>query len=156
MATLYVACVLAGTVALMLCLPVSSRAQISQTPSGSISGSSGMGQQSGSRTGLGRTDPLANDDNFDPVMAERRLRALNAERQKQLVADTNKLLKLARELDEQVAATSSNSFTAEQLRKIGEIEKLAQSVRERMTTGVGEGPNMLPAPTLAYPVRQGP
>jgi hypothetical protein len=119
-----------------------------QTPSGS----------SGTRTGLGRTgvDPLANDDGYDGVMAERRLRALNAERQKQMVSDTNKLLRLARELNDEVATTSSDSFTPDQLRKIAEIEKLARSVRERMTSGVGEGPNMQPGPTLIYPVHQGP
>ena len=43
-------------------------------------------------------------DDYDPVMMERRMRALNIERQKQMVADANKLLKLARELNDEVAA----------------------------------------------------
>jgi hypothetical protein len=140
---------LAGVLALAIALGGGIRVRAQIQP-----GANGSG--GGIRGGGGHSDALTNDDDFDPVMAERRLRALNVERQKQLVADTNKLLKLAKELNDEVAATSSNSFTAEQLRKIGEIEKLAKSVRERMTQGVGEGQNTLPAPALVYPGRQGP
>jgi hypothetical protein len=148
------------TLALLLAINGIAAGQ-SQSPSGSMGGQSGsMGgvsgaQNSGStRTGFGHTGfgSLSNDDDgFDPVMAERRIRALNAERQKQMVSDANKLLKLARELNDEVASANSGAFTPDQLRKIGEIEKLARSVRERMTSGVGES-NIAPAPGLVYPV----
>lgn len=70
--------------------------------------------------------------------SEKRLRALNAERQKSLVADTNKLLKLATELEAEMKL--SEAPTAEQLHKAGEIEKLARSVREKMSTSVRSTP----------------
>jgi hypothetical protein len=70
-------------------------------------------------------------------MAERRLNALNIERQKEMVSDTNKLLSLARELNEEVAANGSAPMTLNQLRKIAQIEKLARSVKEKMADGVG-------------------
>ncbi len=61
--------------------------------------------------------------------------ALNVERQKQMVSDANKLLKLARELNDEVATANTGTFTPDQLHKIAEIEKLARSVRERMADG---------------------
>ncbi|MGA3370585.1 MAG: hypothetical protein ABSC48_02370 [Terracidiphilus sp.] len=70
---------------------------------------------------------------LDPVERARQLRAFNAERQKSMVSDTNKLLKLARELDEEVNSTKPDSLTAAQLRKVAEIEKLARSVKEKMS-----------------------
>jgi len=131
----------------------------SQTSTGS-NGGSGNGQGAGAGTGVSRPGfgrqgigPFSNDDDYDPVMAERRMRALNTERQKQMVSDASKLLKLAKELNDEVAGTNSDSFTPDQLRKIAEIEKLARSVRERMSAAVGvaEAPNLLPPPTLVYP-----
>ncbi len=95
-------------------------------------------------------DPIAPAD-YDPVMMERRLRALNMERQKEMVSDTNKLLKLARELNAEVAANKSGALTPDQLRKIAEIEKLARNVRERMITGIGAPQSMMPLPTVTYP-----
>jgi hypothetical protein len=107
-----------------------------------------------SRTGgFGRPSIQPNDDSdYDPMMAERRAQALNAERQKQMVADANKLLKLAKELNDEVAAANENAFTPDQLRKIAEIEKLAKNVRERMTAGSGQPSNQLSTPSLFYPV----
>ena len=49
--------------------------------------------------------------------SERQLRALNAERQRQLVTDTNKLLKLARELDAEIGSTNPDSLTSDQIRR---------------------------------------
>ena len=88
----------------------------------------------------------------DPAMAERRLQALNVERQKRMVADASKLLALAKELNDEVAASNPGSFTVAQLRKIGEIEKLARSVRERMTARAAEMPSFSSPPTLVDPV----
>jgi hypothetical protein len=129
----------------------------SQSTSGSNGGSSGSGQGSIGlpRSGFGHQGmgPLSNDDDFDLVMVERRIRALNAERQKQMVTDANKLLKLAKELNDEVAAANTSSFTPDQLHKIAEIEKLARSVRERMTSevGVAESPSLMSPPTPVYP-----
>ena len=108
--------------------------------------------------GIGRqTSNLANNDSepdFDSVMAERRIRALNMERQKRMVADANKLLNLAKELNDEVAAANSGSLTSSQLHKIGEIEKLARSVKERMTAGVVDAPSIPPPMAPNLPSRQ--
>ena len=72
----------------------------------------------------------------DPVMEEKRLKALNAERHKSLVSDTNKLLKLARELDEEVNHADPGALDQAQLIQVAEIEKLAHKVKEKMSTSV--------------------
>jgi Spy/CpxP family protein refolding chaperone len=84
-------------------------------------------------------------DDRDPAAQEKQLRALNADRQKSLVADTNKLLKLAAELNEEVSSAQSDSLTLEQLHNLAEIEKLAHSVKEKMSTSVR------PTPVFAQP-----
>jgi hypothetical protein len=87
------------------------------------------------------------DDNVspgDPLWAEKQLRLLNADRQKAIVADTNKLLKLAQELDAEIGSTNPDSLTPGQLRKIAEIEKLARSVKEKMSTPVRGTPMFEP------------
>jgi hypothetical protein len=90
-------------------------------------------QPIGQRAGGGIEDM----GNNDPVEAERRLRALNEMRQKSIVSDTNKLLKLANELNAEIASTNSETLTPDQLRKFATIEKLARSVKEKMSTPVG-------------------
>jgi hypothetical protein len=85
------------------------------------------------------------------VEAEKRLKALNAERQKSLVSDTNKLLKLAHELDDDVNHDDQNSFNQSEMTKAAEIEKLAHKVKEKMSTSVRSPMNPQPFPT--FPVR---
>ena len=119
----------------------------SQSPGGYPIGPGGNRPYAPGRQGSGVDEP----GDFDPVMAERRVRALNVERQKQLVSDAAKLLKLARELHEEVSSTNPDAFSPDQIRKIAEIEKLARSVKDRMATGVGQPGNIMQAP-LVYPV----
>lgn len=88
---------------------------------------------------------------YDSEMNGKRQLALNIERQKRMVADTNKLLKMARELNDEVAASNAGTLTPEQLHKIAEIEKLARSVKERMTTGSAEPQSVFHAPGFNYP-----
>jgi hypothetical protein len=78
------------------------------------------------------------DDRSDLDLPDtaRRVRALNDMRQKQIVSDTNKLLKLANELDAEIHKENSDSLTPEQLRKLATIEKLARNVKEHMSTPV--------------------
>ena len=71
-----------------------------------------------------------------PIEEEKRLRILNAERQKSMVSDAQKLLKLANELNTEIAQANSDTVTPAQLRKVAEIEKLARSVKEKMSTSV--------------------
>lgn len=81
--------------------------------------------------------------NGDLAMEEKRLNALNTERQKNMIADTNKLLKLAAELNAEVNGKNLGQLTPDQLRKVAEIEKLAHSIREKMSTSVKPAPSMM-------------
>lgn len=79
--------------------------------------------------------PLGEDDS----MAERtshiqheQEKARNDERQKKLIADTDKLLALATELKANVDKSDKNTMSVDVIRKAEEIEKLARSVKEKM------------------------
>lgn len=69
---------------------------------------------------------------YDSLLAVRRMKMLNNERRKSLLSDSDKLLKLATELNNEVAQTNSGSLTPDQLRKLADIEKLAHGVRDKM------------------------
>jgi len=56
----------------------------------------------------------------------------NADRQKQLEADTQKLLALANELKAEVEKSNKDTLSLDVVRKADEIEKLAKSVRDKM------------------------
>jgi hypothetical protein len=74
-----------------------------------------------------------------PAEKEKQLRTLNALRQKAMISDTAKLLQLATELNAEVSADNSDSLTPSELRKVAAIEKLARSVKQRMSVAVGGG-----------------
>jgi len=80
-----------------------------------------------------------------------RLTALNRERQKSMVSDTNKLLKLASELDLEVKSGNSDALTPAQMRKLAAIEKLAHSVKDKMSYSM-KGPGVF-LPTPSFPVQ---
>jgi hypothetical protein len=95
-----------------------------------------------------QTGALEQLPDSDPAGQQKRLRAFNAERHKSMVSDANKLLKLARELEDEVSRTNPDSFTPAELRKVAQIEKLAHSVKEKMSdsfTGMPEPLRLPPA-----------
>src|SRR5271168_3725898 len=67
-----------------------------------------------------------------PKIEEQQAKARSNERQKKLVADTDKLLALATELKTDVDKTNQNILSMDVIKKADEIEKLAHSVKERM------------------------
>ena len=79
---------------------------------------------------------------YDPLLAARQMRALNADRQKSLVSDTEKLLKLARELNSEIETSNPNVLTEVQLRKIADIERLARNVKQKMSISFVGGPQL--------------
>ena len=82
---------------------------------------------------------------LDPMFAERQLRTLNAERQKSMVSDTEKLLKLAQELNAEIQTANPDI----EMRRISDIEKLARNVKQKMSTSlVGAPPFHDPAPPV--------
>ncbi len=73
---------------------------------------------------------------IDGLLAERRMKMLNNERRKSLISDSDKLLKLAIELNNEIARTNSGALSPDQLRKVADIEKLAHGVRDKMVMTV--------------------
>jgi hypothetical protein len=74
----------------------------------------------------------ADPDPIDPHRAEQQEKLRNNDRQKRLVADTDKLLALATDLKAQVDKTDKEILSVDVIKKAEEIEKLAHSVKERM------------------------
>jgi hypothetical protein len=87
---------------------------------------------------------------LEPRMEAKRIHQLNQMRQKAMVSDAEKLLRLARELNDDANAGGANLSNAERVHKAGEIEKLAKGVREKMTYAAGE-PREIPSPFAIYP-----
>ncbi len=77
--------------------------------------------------GMGHEGP-----GLDPQTQERMAVRRNNDRQKQLTADTDKLLLLAQELRDFVAKSNKDELSIPVMKKSEEIEKLAKSVKERM------------------------
>ena len=71
-------------------------------------------------------------DGMSPQVNQHMLARLNQDRQKALVADTNKLLVLAQELQAEVDRSSKDQLSLGVVKKAEEIEKLARSVKEKM------------------------
>jgi len=57
---------------------------------------------------------------------------LRVQRQKQLISDSDKLLKLATDLKQQIDSTPAETLPADSVKKAAEIEKLAHSLRQRL------------------------
>jgi hypothetical protein len=100
------------------------------------------GQQTSTRPDLRSGGVLDTPSEQDPVFAAKRQRALNEARQKKLVEDTDKLLKLARELDADVQTGSQERLTAVQNAKLVQIEKLAREVKDKMAESDADLPWM--------------
>jgi hypothetical protein len=84
--------------------------------------------------------PFDNSE-LDPQLVERQLRALNVERQKTMVTDTDRILKLAQEINFDLGSGSSNALTSAELRKIADIEKLARDVKQKMSSSLIGAPS---------------
>jgi nitric oxide reductase activation protein len=69
---------------------------------------------------------------LDANRAQQQEKMRNNDRQKRLVADTDKLLVLATDLKAQVDKSTKDTLSVDVIKKADEIEKLAHSVKERM------------------------
>jgi hypothetical protein len=79
----------------------------------------------------GLTDPDESNP-MDTNRAAQQEKMRNNDRQKRLVADTDKLLELATDLKAQVDKSTKDTLSVDVIKKADEIEKLAHSVKERM------------------------
>jgi nitric oxide reductase activation protein len=87
------------------------------------------------QSGPGGQSPLGADEAVRERTAKIAIeqeRARNDDRQKRLVADTQKLLALATELKADVDRTNKDTLSVDVVKKADEIEKLAHSVKEKM------------------------
>jgi len=66
-------------------------------------------------------------------MEAQQKRAINDDRHKRLVADTDKLVALANELKAEVAKSQKDELNVVVVRKAAEMEKLAHDVKSRMS-----------------------
>lgn len=83
-----------------------------------------------SQPGFG--EPPGANDPMERQRLEKMEKARNADRQKQLQRDTDKLLSLAKELKEDVDKSNKDMLSVDVVKKAAEIEKLAKSVKDRM------------------------
>jgi hypothetical protein len=118
-------------------------AQMPCTSPGCSPGGMGMpgGSQCAGRSGRGQQMPQMpqqptamgpEQGPLDPKLEHDQAKLRNADRQKQLVADTQKLVALANELKADVEKSNKDTLSLDVVRKADEIEKLAKSVREKM------------------------
>ena len=83
--------------------------------------------------------PVGSRDDYDipssdPSEEQRRLRAVNAERQKRVAKDASKILKLSNELSLEIARANPDSLSPTQLRMLAQIEKLARDLKDNMSS----------------------
>lgn len=102
----------------------------------------GLGSPPGSAQQQGPPDPhdpfgqkgdKAKVDDSPFANNEAKIAAMrNDERQKRLIADSDKLLQLATQLHADVAKTDQHILSVDVVKRAEEIEKLAKSVKDRM------------------------
>jgi hypothetical protein len=81
---------------------------------------------------LSWTNPMPGMSQPDTMRRAEQKRLMMSERQKRLVEDTDKLLKLTTALKEQVDESNKDILSVDMIKKAEEIEKLAHSVKERI------------------------
>lgn len=93
---------------------------------------SGNGRQATNPQISAPTTAIDPDAAIPPQTEETQTKLRNVERQKQLVADTQRLLSLANELKTDVDKSTKDTLSLDVIRKADEIEKLAHTVKEKM------------------------
>ncbi len=106
-------------------LAVTAPAKQAESPT-SHAGGLQQGGAGGSLHGAQDQDPMPH--HVEEHMVERR----NSDRQKALVADTEKLLALAQQLKLDVDKSNKDMLSVDVVRRAEQIEKLARSVKEKM------------------------
>ncbi len=76
--------------------------------------------------------PQQAPDEQQARMEREQAKQLNQERHEALRRDTDKLVKLSNELKQYVDKSNENVMSLDVIKKAGEIEKLAHSVKEKM------------------------
>jgi hypothetical protein len=85
-------------------------------------------------------------DNSNMSEEQKRMQTLNIERQRALVSDTNKLVRLANELNDEISSANPETLTPSEYRKLAQIEKLAHGVKQKMSASLEGTPAYRPQP----------
>lgn len=126
--------------ALVIIVPV--RANLAQSNNGAVLDNQSVVNPPRSTPNFG-DDPTSGG--YDSSIANRRMKLMNNERRKSLVSESDKLIRLATELNNEITHSNSGSLTPDQLRKVAEIEKLARNIRDKMTmTAPSPSVNLFP------------
>ena len=114
---------------------------------------SGPGALDSTQIGTRFPDKTSITDHQDETQEIRRMRLLNAARQRSMVSDAEKLLALARELDAGTGAGGNALSAGQKMKMAADIEKLARNVKEKMSFVVGAPPftPTTPAPPSGWP-----
>jgi len=111
---------------LVLCSPLQRGQTASPAPQPAPTGSTAPPEPNPSSQ-----KPAAPDGKADLSPGQKPMSPEDA-RQAQIVADTNRLLQLAQELQAEVAKSSKNTLSLAVVKKAAEVERLAKSLKERM------------------------
>ena len=87
----------------------------------------------------------------DPATNARRIEAVNESRHKSVIKDAQRLLDLATELNAEIQCANPNGFMPAQLRRLGEIAKLAHHVEANMRVVVQLNPVSMPSTLTQSP-----
>jgi hypothetical protein len=110
-----------------------SAAQTGQSGSSGRSGVSPSAQQQQQQQQSPLSPGISEPDGPLGTQLERdQAKMRNTDRQKQLVADTERLLNLANELKADVDKSNKDTLSLDVVKKADEIEKLAHNVKEKM------------------------
>jgi hypothetical protein len=82
--------------------------------------------------GMSQEPRKPEDDPLRAQQEQKLAKIRNEERQKKLVSDTDELLTLTADLKRQIDKTTPGTLSIDLIKKAGEIEKLAHSVKERL------------------------
>ncbi len=122
-------------IALTLILPNSFSLLQAQQGYGSIaqqsSGSFGTGSTSAVRPPFSTIDP-GDPYTRSPAMQQQIEKTRQNDRQRRLIADTNRLLALVSQLRSESDQATEKTASAESIRRLDEIEKLARNVKDHM------------------------
>lgn len=81
-------------------------------------------------------DPNNGPRDSDPALQQQRIQVMKIERHAEVVSDTDKLLKLTKQLNSEVEQSQATSLSRKQVRTLAKIEKLAKNVRQIMSTPI--------------------
>jgi hypothetical protein len=98
-----------------------------------------------------RSDDQFVGDNIESAMRQRRIENYIKQKKKEMEEQSARLVQLATELHSELAAAANSPLSAQQLRKINEIEKLAHSVKEKMSNPIPLPPAFQPEVLPRFP-----